>query len=63
MNARILAKQYDKLDPLESFGLVLAAEARGDDAELDRLKHAAGRIHLSMCDFAPISMRSKCWKW
>src|SRR5262245_57571869 len=53
MNANSVARHYDSLTPLERFRLVLAAGARGDEAEQDRLVRAGGRIALSMHDHAP----------
>src|SRR5262249_3778250 len=46
-------KHYDRLTPEERFRLILAASARGDAAERDRLAKAGGRITLSMQDYAP----------
>jgi hypothetical protein len=53
MNANGLAKHYDRLTPEERFRLILAAGARGDQAEQDRLAQAGSRITLSMRDHAP----------
>jgi hypothetical protein len=53
MNARTLAKHYGGLTPEERFRLILAAGARGDHAEQDRLANAGSRITLSMRDHAP----------
>jgi hypothetical protein len=53
MNATALAKNYGSLTPEERFRLILAAGARGDDAERERLVKAGGRITLSMQDHAP----------
>src|SRR5262249_54167319 len=53
MNANTVARHYDRLTPEERFRLILAAGARGDDAERDRLAKARGRITLSMQDYAP----------
>jgi hypothetical protein len=53
MNANALAKHYDRLTPEERFRLILAAGARGDHAEQDRLVNAGQRITLSMSDHSP----------
>jgi hypothetical protein len=53
MNANALAKHYDRLEPEERFRLILAAGARGDEAEQDRLYLAAPRITLSFSHHAP----------
>jgi hypothetical protein len=55
MNASALAKHYGSLTPEERFRLILAAGARGDDAERERLMKAGGRLTLSMQDHAPYS--------
>jgi hypothetical protein len=41
------------LAPEERFRLILAAGARGDEAERDRLRHSGERITLRMEDHAP----------
>jgi hypothetical protein len=46
MNATTLAKQYEKLTPLERLPLLLAASFRGDDAEFQRLMQSAPRVHF-----------------
>jgi hypothetical protein len=43
MNTRVLAKMYDQLAPWERGPLMIAAEARGDQAEFDRLNRSAPR--------------------
>ncbi len=53
MNSNELAKHYDKLTPEERFRLIMAAGARGDEAETDRLTRAAKRISISMPDHSP----------
>jgi hypothetical protein len=53
MNANGMAKHYDKLTGEERFRLIVAAEDRGDEAEIDRLVNAAARIHYSFPDCAP----------
>ena len=55
MNANALVKHYDRLGPEERFRLILAAGARGDEAEQDRLALAAPRITLSSLHHAPWS--------
>src|SRR5438132_10531123 len=41
MNTNGLAKLYDKLTPLERIPLILAAEAREDETEVQRLHNSA----------------------
>jgi hypothetical protein len=53
MNAKTIAKNYDCLTPEERFRLILAAGARGDEAEQHRLQHAGQRLTLSMPDHSP----------
>jgi hypothetical protein len=53
MNTKSLGKLYDRLTPGERFRLILAASARGDEAERNRLVNAGQRLTLSMPDHAP----------
>jgi hypothetical protein len=53
MNANAVAKHYGSLTPEERFRLIVAASARGDHAEQDRLVNAGRRITLSMPDHSP----------
>lgn len=53
MNSNILAKNYTNLTPEERFRLILAAGARRDEAEQDRLTRAGQRLTLQMPDHAP----------
>jgi hypothetical protein len=53
MNTKAIAKNYACLTPEERFRLMLAADARGDEAEQQRLHHAGHRLTLSMSDHAP----------
>ena len=55
MNANAVAKLYGNLTPEERFRLILAASARDDETEMDRLTNAGRRIALSMPDHAPFS--------
>jgi hypothetical protein len=41
MNPHVLTKLYDKLGPFERIPLILAAEARKDETEVQRLHHSA----------------------
>jgi hypothetical protein len=52
-NVHAVAKHYDRLTPEERFCLILAAGARGDNAEYDRLVNASSCITLTMADHAP----------
>jgi hypothetical protein len=53
MNAKTIAKNYAFLTPEERFRLILAAGARSDETEQERLRQAGQRITLSMSDHAP----------
>jgi hypothetical protein len=44
------------LTPQERFQLILAAGARGDEAEQARLANAGGRVRLSLQDHAPYAL-------
>jgi hypothetical protein len=55
MNANAVAKHYGSLTPEERFALILAAVARGDETERQRLASAAGRVTFSMPDHAPMA--------
>jgi hypothetical protein len=54
MNTNPLARHYGSLTPEERFRLIVAAAARGDQAERERLLNASRRITLSMPDHAPL---------
>jgi hypothetical protein len=53
MNANAVFRHYGNLTPEERFRLILAAGARGDEAERERLVKAGRRITPSMQDHAP----------
>jgi hypothetical protein len=53
VRAKTLAKLYGSLTPEERFGLIVAAGARGDEVEQERLVNAGTRIQLSVRDHAP----------
>jgi hypothetical protein len=53
MKANTLARHYGQLTAEERFGLILAADARGDKAEAERLVRAGQPITFSMPDHAP----------
>jgi hypothetical protein len=55
VNASAVAKHYDRLTAEERFRLIVAAGARGDAAEQERLRAAGQRITLSMSDHAPFA--------
>jgi hypothetical protein len=55
MNANSVTAHYDRLMPEERFRLMMAAGARGDDAEQERLKATGGRITLSIQDHMPFA--------
>jgi hypothetical protein len=54
MNTNGLAKHYAKLTPLERVPLLIAAEARGDEAEFSRLKSSAPRRCFAISDHADL---------
>jgi hypothetical protein len=56
MNASALTKQYTALTSKERFRLIAAANARGDQAEAERLVNAGQHITLRMYDHAPFSL-------
>lgn len=56
MNTARLARLYDRLTADERFALLLAAAARGDEAERDRLVDAAPRVAVRVPDTFPRSM-------
>lgn len=53
MNLKSITKHYNQLEPSERFRLMVAAGARGDRAEQERLSRTGGRIHLIMRDDGP----------
>jgi hypothetical protein len=56
MNTNAVARHYGSLTPEERFRLVVAAGARGDEAEQARLANAGGRVTLSLQDHAPYAL-------
>ncbi len=63
MNASAVAKHFDCLTPEERFRLILAASARGDEAERDRLVRMGDRITLSMPQHAPYAHALEELSW
>lgn len=53
MNAKTVANHYPSLTPEERFRLIVAAGARGDQTEMDRLVRAGRRLTLRMSDHSP----------
>jgi hypothetical protein len=51
MNTNGLAKLYDRLTPRERLPLILAASARGDDVEAERLARSAPRRDVRLPDY------------
>jgi hypothetical protein len=51
MNTNRLAKLYDRLTPNERLLLILAASARGDEAEWNRLAHSAPKEAFRLPDY------------
>ena len=56
MNTNALARQYQKLTPAERLALILAASARGDDQERDRLAMSAPRVLLRVPDHFGVAL-------
>jgi hypothetical protein len=54
MSTKALAKMYDRLTPWERVPLLIAADARDDAAELDRLQRAAPRRVCEAPDHADL---------
>jgi hypothetical protein len=50
MNTNGVAKYYGALSAEERFRMLLAASARGDELEIDRLHRSAKRLHFSVHD-------------
>ena len=55
MTSNTLVRHYDRLGAEERFRLILAAGARGDEAEQDRLCLTAPRVTLTYSHHAPWS--------
>ena len=53
MNANAVARYYDRLTPEERFRLIVAAGARGDQAEHTRLVSSSRPLTLRMSDHGP----------
>jgi hypothetical protein len=51
MNTKCLAKMYDRLTPRERLPLILAASARDDEVEGQRLVQSAPRMALRLPDY------------
>ncbi|HEX4606826.1 MAG TPA: hypothetical protein VH092_01350 [Urbifossiella sp.] len=56
MTVARLARHYSALTPDERLALILAASARGDDADRERLMVAAPRLTLAVPDTFPRAM-------
>ena len=56
MNTKALAQLYDRLTPWERLPLILAASARGDEAERDRLVRAAPKVGYRVPDHFGLAM-------
>lgn len=55
MNTNGLAKLYEHLTPKERLPLIIAASARGDEVERDRLAHSAPREGFRLPDYHGLS--------
>src|SRR5436190_13816832 len=51
MDSKRLAAQYDALTPWERLPLIIAAIARGDAPEVDRLRRTAPRVAYRAADY------------
>jgi hypothetical protein len=60
MNTKSLIRQYDKLTPRERFSLLMAAAARSDEQERNRLLQCAPQNWYSLPDHWGI-MEGFCW--
>jgi hypothetical protein len=54
VNANVLARHYARLTPAERFRLILAANARGDETEQNRLCHSGRLLTLQVPDYLPL---------
>ncbi len=61
MNANAVARHYALLTPEERFQLILAAGARGDDAEQDRLIRAGGGSRTAPPTMHRLPVPSTSW--
>ena len=55
MNTHGIERNYSELTPTERFALGLAAAARGDDSDADRLASAAKRLPVRVPDVHPVA--------
>jgi hypothetical protein len=55
MNTNTLAKLYDRLTPRERLPLIMAASARGDELEKDRLRRSAPQVGYRLPDYHGLS--------
>jgi hypothetical protein len=51
MNTKALARHYDQLTPHERLPLIIAASARGDEVEAERLARSAPRRTFALPDY------------
>jgi hypothetical protein len=56
MNTNGLARHYDRLTPWERLPLMLAASARGDEAEKQRLARSAPKVSYRVPDYFALDM-------
>jgi hypothetical protein len=56
VNTKTIANRYSQLTPEELFRLIMAANARADEVERDRLANAGQRITLSMSAHSPYAL-------
>jgi hypothetical protein len=55
MNTNGIARHYDRLTPEERVPLMIAAQARGDEAECERLTASARRVSYRAPDYLDLS--------
>jgi hypothetical protein len=63
MNSNGLAKLYDRLTPWERLSLILAASARGDEQERNRLAQSAPRLRYEVADYCGLAQAWREVAW
>lgn len=56
MNPNAISRHYEKLTPRERLPLIMAADARGDVTEYQRLVQSASRCQFTVPDHFPLAM-------
>lgn len=55
MNTKVIERQYEKLRPEERVALIMAATARGDDYDRERLLSSTPSVGVQRADTFPVS--------